>query len=100
MPCTTITRQSLVRHGKSECHVAATKMEVDLASAKKCGGTERAFDQVVSAEKKAFIGALKCMYWLNKREIAHTTNFSPLLELCKSLSVSYLEDMTRGQNAK
>ena len=100
LPCTTITRQSLVRHSKSECHVTATKMEVDLASAKKCGGIERAFDQVVSAEKKAFIGALKCMYWLNKSEIAHTTNFSPLLDLCKSLGVSYLEDMTRGQNAK
>ena len=42
-------------------------MEVDLASAKKCGGIERAFDQVVSAEKKTFIGALKCTYWLNKR---------------------------------
>ena len=75
-------------------------MEVDLASARKCGSIERAFDQVVSAEKKAFIGALKCMYWLNKREIAHTTNFSPLLELCKSLGVTYLEDMTRGLNAK
>ena len=100
LPCTTITRQSLVRHGKSECHIAATKMEVNLASAKKCSGIERVFDQVVSVEKKAFIGALKCMYWLNKREIAHTTNFSPLLELCKSLGVSYLEDMTCGQNAK
>ena len=40
------------------------------------------------------------MYWLNKREIAHTTNFSPLLELCKSLDVSYLEDMTCGRNVK
>ena len=51
--CTTITRQSLVRHCKSECHITATKMEVDLASAKKRGSIEKAFDQVVSAEKEA-----------------------------------------------
>ena len=46
---------------RQECHITATKMEVDLASAKKCGSIEKAFDQVVSAEKKSFIGALKCI---------------------------------------
>ena len=56
LPCTTITQQSFVQHGKSECHITATKMEVDLASAKKCGSIEKVFDQVISAEKKAFIG--------------------------------------------
>ena len=39
------------------------------------------------------------MYFLNKREIAHTTNFSPLCELGKSLGVKYLEDLQRGGNA-
>ena len=66
---------------RQKCHITATKREVDLTSAKKCGNIEKAFDQVVSTEKKAFIGVLKRMYWLNKREIAHTNNFSPLLEL-------------------
>ena len=48
----------------------------------------------------AFIGGLKCMYFLNRREIAHTTNLLPLIELCKSLGVTYLEDMNIGRNAK
>ena len=75
-------------------------MEADLALVKKHGGIEKAFEQVISAERRAFIGALKCMYYLTKREIAHTTKFSPLLELAKSLGATYLQDMTVGQNAK
>ena len=100
LPCMTITRQSLVRHSQSECHVSARKMEADLVSSTKHGGIERALERVVSAERRAFIGGLKCMYFLNKREIAHTTNFSPLLSLCKSLGATYLEDITVGGNAK
>ena len=44
-----------------------------------------ALQRVVSAHRKAFIGALKCMYFLNHQEIPHTTNFGSLLELGKSL---------------
>ena len=43
---------------------------------------------VTSAKRKAFIGSLKCMYFLNYREISHTTKFGPLLELEKSLGAS------------
>ena len=81
LPCMTMTRQSLVRHSQSECHVTAMKIEADLVSSKTFGGIERAFDQVVSAERRAFIGVLKCMYFLSKKEIPHTTNFLPLVEL-------------------
>ena len=52
-----------------------------------------AFKRVVSAERKAMIGALKCMYFLTKREIPHTTNFTPLCELGKALGAQYLQDM-------
>ena len=54
-----------------------------------------AFQRDVSAKRKAFIGALKCMYFLNKREFAHTTNFAP----GKSLGASYLSDLQLGGNA-
>ena len=40
------------------------------------------------------------MYFLNKREIPHTTNFLPLVELCKSLGATYLADIVVGGNAK
>ena len=39
------------------------------------------------------------MYFLNKREIAHITNFMPLYELGKSLGVLYLKDLQWGGNA-
>ena len=39
------------------------------------------------------------MYFLVKREIAHTTNFLPLLELAKSLGASSLSDIQLGGNA-
>ena len=55
-----------------------------------------AFKRVVSAERKAMIGALKCMYFLTKREIPHTTNFTPLCELGKALGAQYLQDMQCG----
>ena len=65
LPCTTITRHSLVRHSQSECHVTAKKIEADLVSSRKDGGIKKTFDRVVSAEGRAFIGGLKCMYFLN-----------------------------------
>ena len=45
------------------------------------------------------MGSLKCMYFLNKREIAHKTNFVPLCELGKSLGAVYLQNLQRGGNA-
>ena len=38
--------------------------------------------------------------FLTKREIAHSTNFGPLLELAKSLGVAYLQDLQLGGNAQ
>ena len=45
------------------------EMECVLASSRKDGGIAMALEKVVSAERKAFIGALKTMNFLNKREI-------------------------------
>ena len=70
-------------HKESRSHCEAVQMEVALQASKSDGGIERALDSVVSAQRKAFIAALKCMYFLNKREIAHTTNFVPLLDCAK-----------------
>ena len=40
------------------------------------------------------------MYFLNKREIAHITNFLLLCELGKALGAAYLQDLRRGGNAQ
>ena len=66
LPCKNLTRQSLVGHGRSACHTLAITMEADLASSLRDGGIEMALDRVVSAKMKAFIAALKCMYFLAK----------------------------------
>ena len=62
------------------------EMECVLASSGKDGGIAMALEKAVSAERKAFIGALKAMYFLNKREVAHTrevaANVSILFPLC------------------
>ena len=99
IPCRSLTRLSLVKHAKSESHCFAVQMEADLCSSKRDGGIAMALQRVVSAHRKAFIGALKCMYFLNHQEIPHTTKFVPLLELGKSLGASYLSDLHAGGNA-
>ena len=99
VPCQSITRQALVKHSQSESHVEAVKMEATLHSSRGDSGIRMAFERVASAERTAMLGTLKCMYFLNKREILHTTNFVPLCEFGKSLGALYLEDLRESGNA-
>ena len=39
------------------------------------------------------------MYFLNEREIPHTTNFGQIIDLAKSLGVQYLNDSYVAENA-
>ena len=98
--CTSLTRQALVKHGKSASHTEAMQFEATASSSRMDGGIVMAFQRVVSAERKAMIGVLKCMYFLTKQEIPHTTNFVPLCNLCKLLGLEYLQDLQHGANAQ
>lgn len=98
IPCKTIRKSALVAHKESRSHCEAVQMEVALQASGRDGGIERALDSVVTAQRRAFIAALKCLYFLNKKEIP-TTNFVPLLDLAKSLGVEYLNDLYVGENA-
>lgn len=40
------------------------------------------------------------MYFLAKQEVAHTTNFLPLINLGKSLGATYLSEIAIGRNAQ
>ena len=40
------------------------------------------------------------MHFLAKQEIAQTTNFTPLVNLAKSLGPTYLAEITMGKNMK
>ncbi|KAJ8043554.1 hypothetical protein HOLleu_10692 [Holothuria leucospilota] len=101
VPCTSMIRHSLTKHSKCEQHLRAIKMEAEQRAVAEAGGTiEQAFEYVIKLDRIALIGAMKCLYWLAKREIPHTTNFEPLLELVKSMGCDYLNNLYKGKNAK
>ena len=61
---------------------------------------ESAYKEAISVEWKSMIGRFKCLYWLCKEEVAHTTKFESLLELGKPLGVEYLDAVCQGGNAQ
>ena len=44
-------------------------------------------------------GALKCLYFLAKNELPHTTKFATLLDLAINLGCDYMKELRRGGNA-
>ncbi|XP_070563184.1 zinc finger protein 862-like isoform X1 [Ptychodera flava] len=50
-------------------------------------------------QRMALEGALKCVYWFAKTEVAHTTNYKSLLDFVKGMDCSYLEHLNQGGNA-
>ena len=86
VPCRTIRRSALLPTRRVKVTVKLLRWKLHFRCPSRVG-IERALDTVVSAQRKAFIAALKCIYFLNKREIAHATYFMPLLDLAKSLGV-------------
>ncbi|XP_077863345.1 zinc finger protein 862-like [Saccoglossus kowalevskii] len=53
----------------------------------------------VNLQKLAVEGAMKCIYWLAKNEVAHTTKYVSLLDFVKSMGCTYLEHLDQGGNA-
>ena len=77
----------------------AVKMEADFAASKRDGGIVTAFQQVVSARRKAFIGALKCMYFLVKEKTCTHYYFFASVRACEITGSLYLLDVQVGGNA-
>ena len=76
-------------------HKAALAAKADAAG----GGIENAFSDQISLEMKAAIGCLKCIYWLCKNEVSHTTMYSNLLQLAEELGCEYFKALKVGRNA-
>ena len=66
----------------------------------KDGGIKQSFQNVVTAQQETFVGALKCLYWLCKEQIAYTTKYKRLIDLAKFLGCTYLDNLFVGENAK
>ena len=93
IPCVTVTQTSLRRHDTSRSHLQAKRLEAQLCLSTRDGRLQQSFAVVESAERKAMKAAMKCLYWLAKQEIPHTTNFVGLLDLVKSLGAIYINDL-------
>ncbi|XP_006824225.1 zinc finger protein 862-like [Saccoglossus kowalevskii] len=98
-PCTALEKQSIVRHVKSDMHKLAELKEKKAKLSDVNGGIIAAMDRHINMERQSFISALRCMYWICKNEVAHTTKFRPLLDLVKSFGGSCLEHLNKGGNA-
>ena len=71
-----------------------------MAAEASCDGIPRKFEDAETAEIQAVIGCCKCMYWLCKHEISHTTTYPHLLALAESFGCCYFEALKVGCNAK
>ena len=97
VPCVNFTKAGVDRHNSSEAHQLAVQRETQLALSAQQGSIK---DQMDSIERRSMIGRFKCLYWLFKEQVPHTTHFESLLELIRSLGADYIDGMYKGENAK
>lgn len=95
VPCFTLRKDKIKRHENSRMHKAAISLEADRAG----GGIAQAFSGLITCEMKAAVGCCKCIYWLCKNEIPHTTVYPNLLELAEQLGCEYFKALKVGRNA-
>ena len=95
-PCFTLRKDKIVRHAESRMHRDAAMVEAEHSA----GGIRQAFQDAVTLEMKAAVGCCKCIYFLCKQEIAHTTTYPHLLTLAENLGCEYLRALNVGRNAK
>ena len=100
LPCSSLRRDSILEHVRSNSHGDAVKAEREALQARLRGGITQAFESIRTVQRQALISGLKCMYWLAKHEIAHSTNFESMLELAVSLGCTYITELHQGENAK
>ena len=92
-----LRKDKIVRHAESRMHRDAAMVEAEHSA----GGIRQAFQDAVTLEMKAAVGCCKCIYFLCKQEIAHTTTYPHLLlTLAENLGCEYLRALNVGRNAK
>ncbi len=98
-PCISKRKDVLRRHASSSMHQLALRREHERLSSDSDGGIRQAFSNSLAAQRRAAIGAMKCLYWLAKNEIPHTTKYVPLIKLASNLGCTYFDSLHRGGNA-
>lgn len=91
----------LSRHEKSIHHGDSTSSYRESLERR---AKKRNIDDVLHSEdrltvdSKAFCDVLRCLYFLEKREILHTTNLGPIRDLCIRLGNGTLPRLQDGRN--
>lgn len=93
VPCVSLFEKSLRRHANSGAHRDAVKIEAEERQSLATGGIERRFENAISMDRMAITGAAKCLYWLAKNDVPHTTKYEPLLDLMKLMGCEYLQNL-------
>ena len=92
-------KDKLDLHAQSSMHKAARIASVEMQQSVATGGISQAFQDALTAERRAVIGCCQCIYWLCKQDIPHTTNYPSLLTLAENLGCKYFKALRVGQNA-
>ena len=89
-PFTGVRTDVLLRHeSQSVIHSESLRLHRESLERQHQGMRVNAMinqQHVLTVDGDAFCDALKCLYWLAKQEIPHTTNYRSLRELCVALS--------------
>ena len=97
--CKSFRYDKIKAHEQCASHKEAERDRAAKAASENSGGIQAALQEAMSQEQRAIIGAMKCMYFLTKNELPHTTTFSELLDLAINLGSDYLRALRQAGNA-
>ena len=97
--CTSFCYDKIKLHEQCASHKEAERDRAAKVASESSGGIRAALEESMSQERRAVIGALKCMYFLTKKGLPHTTTFSELLDLAIYLGSDYLRALRQAGNA-
>ena len=87
--CMSFCYDKIKPHEQCASHKEAESDRAAKAASESSGGIQAALQETKSQQQRAVIGALKCVYFLTKIELSHTTTFSIDLGLLASLTPSW-----------
>ena len=96
-PSVRIRLQNVNEHEETAEHRDSVKAEM---AATQSQNVAKLLTNPENISEDGMVQAFKCLYFLCKNNIAHTTNFPKLLELEKLLGIDIKQKISKGNNAK
>ena len=98
-PCERLREESVKDHKVTASHrdAAGLHLQREASQFKNIG---ELLNKSKELSKDSMVKAFQCLYFLTKRNIPHTTNFEPLLDLLTDLGLDVKSKLCQGENAK